>query len=148
MNARLLVLCLSLAACGVNAPEGAQAPDAAGRVAHEDGTVSFGSARYQPVSPAELQITAAPTIWQAMAPLGAVPESMEGRQALEFSIRQEGDAMIAVMTRLGLMDDAVSADEVRVEFQQDVDGWRPVEAYARRQCRRGPASGWTTEQCS
>ena len=148
MNAGLLVLCLSLAACGVNAPEGAQAPDAPGRVAHEDGTVSFGSARYQPVSPAELRIAAAPTIWQAMAPLGAVPESMEGRQALEFSIRQEGNAMVAVMTRRGLMDDAMSADEVRVEFQQDAGGWTPVEAYARRQCRRGPASGWTTEQCS
>jgi hypothetical protein len=148
MNARLLVLCLSLAACGVNVPDVDRAPGPVRRVAHEDGTVSFGSARYQPVTPAELRITAARTIWQAMAPLGAVPESMEGRQALEFSIRQEGDAMIAVMTRRGLMDDAVSADEVRVEFQQDAAGWTPVEAYTRRQCRRGPASGWTTEQCS
>lgn len=147
MNARLLVLCIWLVGCAASGPGSGQEPEAGVRVAHEDGTVSFGSARYRPVSPDELGIAAAPTIWQAMSTFGGPPESMEGRQSLEFSIREEGGAMVAVVTTHGLLDDSISATEVRAEFQYGGGQWTPTQAYTRHQCARGPGSGWTTEPC-
>ena len=82
-----------------------------------------------------------------MLPLAHTPESMEGRQRLEFTIREEGEVMVAVLTRQDLMDDAIGAEEVRVEFDYNHGQWTPIAAYERHQCRRGPGSGWTIGAC-
>ena len=150
MSARLLALAMLLAACTPAAPTAASAPEAptshAAAVNHGDGIVSFGPATYRATDPARLGIQAAPTIWQALSPLGVVPESMEGRQRLDASIHDDNGAMVAVVTRWGLLDDAISADEIRVVFEQDQGGWAPRQAYQRHQCRRAQ-TGWTTEVC-
>jgi hypothetical protein len=150
MNARLLALALLAAGCTAEAPQQstpeAVAQDAA-KVDHGDGTVSFGPATYRAIEPGALGVQAAPTIWQALTPLAGVPESMEGRQGLDASIHADGGAMVAVVARWGLLDDAVSADETRVVFEQGAGGWTPTAAYQRQQCRRERQGQWTTEAC-
>ena len=118
----------------VEAPEsGAEAPDGA----------------FRPIEPTEAGVIGAPTIWMALAPLGAtVPEGEEGDQSLSVQIRREDAVYIADVVRSGLLDDSVRADHVRVEFRREPEGWFPTNAFRREQCRRGADAGqWSAAPC-
>lgn len=99
------------------------------------------------IEPSELGVIAAPTVEEALGPLLST-ETTEGDQVVQLSVREQGDAAIADVVRLNIPDDAVSGGHLRVEFTRGADGWDPVNAYRRMQCRRGASAGqWGRGPC-
>lgn len=100
------------------------------------------------IEPTEIGIVGAPDIREALAPLISV-EALSDGESVEMSVRENGDEATADIVRLGMADDSVQAGHVRVEFHREPEGWFPVNAYRRHQCRRGANAGaWTTELCA
>jgi len=110
--------------------------------------VAAPSAMFTAIEPSELGVMAAPTIIQALEPLLG-PEASEGNSRLQLTIRgEEGQHAVADIVSSGLLDDSLSAGHVRIEFQREADGWFPINAYRRTQCRRGGMEGqWTSGLC-
>ena len=64
----------------------------------------------------------------------------------------DSEQCVFTITSRGLMDDSVSASQVRVEFEQTADGWVVQWAGARWRCQPGRGNpfvlGWQTAKCS
>lgn len=99
------------------------------------------------IEPTELGVIAAPSIYDAIAPLITSEEHGEGA-SVHLTVVESGDTAVADVVRLDLPDDSVAGGHVRVEFLQSPEGWFPANAYRRSMCRRGAGAGqWTTEVC-
>jgi hypothetical protein len=105
--------------------------------------------RFVAIEPTEVGVVGAPTIWEALAPIGkGVPEGEEGDQTINVAVRKDGEIYVADVVRTGLLDDSVAADHVRIQFRREPEGWFPTNAYRRQECRRGRYAGkWGTEAC-
>jgi hypothetical protein len=105
--------------------------------------------RFVAVEPTEVGVVGAPTIWEALAPIGkGVPEGEEGDQTINVALRKDGEIYVADVVRTGLLDDSVAADHLRIQFRREPEGWFPTNAYRRHECRRGRNAGkWATEAC-
>jgi hypothetical protein len=105
--------------------------------------------RFVAVEPAEVGVVGAPTIWEALAPIGKrTPEGEEGDQTINIAVRKDAGIYVADVVRTGLLDDSVAADHVRIQFRREPEGWLPTNAYRRHECRRGRNAGkWGTEAC-
>lgn len=78
------------------------------------------------------------------------PESPEGKPNLsvEVSRADNGEGFAAVVTKQGLLDDAIGAEQIRLGIEYRDGKWRVVRAERRWQCRRGiTAGGWTASRC-
>lgn len=146
---------LALAACGQ--PADAPAPEAPATETQvtaapnlppvDAALLAASNDQFVAIEPSEIGVFGAPTIVEAMAPLLG-PEVSEGAN-ISLSIRESGADAVADVVSAGLMDDAVSAAHVRVEFRREpAEGWYPVNAYRRQQCARGDAAGqWSAAPC-
>lgn len=106
------------------------------------------SSEFVAIEPTEIGIVGGGDIRDTLAPLISVEALSEG-ESVEMSVRENGDEAVADIVRLGMADDSVQAGHVRVEFHREPEGWFPVNAYRRHQCRRGANAGaWTTELCA
>jgi hypothetical protein len=78
------------------------------------------------------------------------PESPEGKPNLsvEVSRAAKGEGFAAVVTKQGLLDDAIGAEQIRLGIEHRDGKWHVVRAERRWQCRRGiMAGGWTASRC-
>ena len=106
------------------------------------------SSDFVAIEPTEIGIVGGGDIRDTLAPLISV-EALSDGESVEMSVRENGDEAVADIVRIGMADDAVQAGHVRVEFHRAPEGWFPVNAYRRHQCRRGANAGaWTTELCA
>lgn len=149
---KLLIACaLTLSACGQSSapPETSVAPPPALEESAESAPAipevdeAFRAApasEFSAVEPSELGVQAAPTIHDALINLVAT----EGGQ-LSLSIRESGESAVADVVRTGLEDSSVSAAHIRVDFQREPEGWRPINAYRRLQCAQG--GQWSASPC-
>lgn len=142
-----------LAVAGLSACAPAQPPDgeapAVAPVAAERPVDPFDAAdaAFEPIEPTVVGVTAAPTVWQALAPLYAEP-AREGDQRMAVRISRRGDDIVADVLRSGLLDDSVGTEHVRIAFREEPEGWFPTNAWRRVQCRRGErAQEWTPGLC-
>ena len=81
--------------------------------------------------------------------LQGYPESREGRQELDLSVREQEDGTyVVVLTRTGFLDESVNGDQRRAVVAPAGTGWRVIALGERWRCQagRGPA-GWTTQPC-
>jgi hypothetical protein len=101
------------------------------------------------VEPTELGVIAAPTIWDALAPVGRrAPEGLEGDQRSELRVVKGGGGYFADIVQSGLLDDSIMAEHVRLELRLEPEGWFATNAWRRWQCRRGESPGrWTNVPC-
>lgn len=100
------------------------------------------------IEPSELGVFGASTVQEAIDPLVGSPEAEQEGASLSVSIRESGETATADIVRANLPDDSVSAGHVRIEFRREPEGWFPVNAYRRSQCRRGESAGqWTSGLC-
>ena len=84
------------------------------------------------------------------AALAGFPEGREGRQELELGVGEQDDgSYVVILTRTGLLDDAVNGDQRRAVLVAAEGGWRVTSLGERWRCQagRGPA-GWTTQPCN
>ena len=151
MRALIVVACaVALGGCDLlireqrpqSPPHAEQAPSAAADV------FAAPNEEFEPVEPTIFRIVGAPTVWDALAPLGRSFEP-EGRDpTFTARIRVSGEDQIADILRTGLADDAVGTEHIRIEFRREPDGWYPTNAYERQKCRRGPSPDtWTRAPC-
>jgi hypothetical protein len=78
------------------------------------------------------------------------PESAEGKPSLsvEISRAPKGPGFAAVVTKKGLLDDAIGAEQIRLGIEYRDGKWHVVRGERRWQCRRGiMAGGWTASRC-
>lgn len=96
--------------------------------------------------PSEVDIRAAEHVVTAIEPL--LSSELGQGESLQASVHSSGANRIADVVRSGLADDSVAAAHVRVEFMPSPEGWFPINAYRRFQCRRGPNAGaWSPGPC-
>lgn len=152
----LAALLIGVAACSppaapsgeVATAEPTQAPATSGASVQADSTAVPNTA-FKAREPSEIGVQAAPTIWQAIAPLARdTPEGMEGKQELRVIIKRGANGYVADVVDDGLLDDSVATEHHRIEFRREPEGWFATNAYSRWICRRGDNAGqWTTEAC-
>ena len=78
------------------------------------------------------------------------PESAEGNPNLSVEVSRagKGQGFAAVVTKQGLLDDAIGAEQIRLGIDYRDGKWHVVRAERRWQCRRGiMAGGWTASRC-
>jgi hypothetical protein len=104
---------------------------------------------FEAVEPTIFGITAAPTVWDVLAPVGRrSPEGPEGRQRTDLRVRNEAGGAVADLVQSGLLDDAVESEHLRLELRLEPEGWFVTNAYVRQICRRGEDAGkWTKAPC-
>ena len=119
---------------------------AAGPVAAQStaaGWQSLAIDAWQPREAADLMDVVAPAY-------KGFPESPEGKPNLsvEVSRADNGEGFAAVVTKQGLLDDAIGVEQIRLGIEYRDGKWRVVRADRRWQCRRGiAAGGWTASRC-
>jgi hypothetical protein len=136
-------------ACAPAQPPDTKAPPAEVRAVVEQPADPFDAAdtAFEPIEPTVVGVIAAPTVWQALAPLYTEP-AREGDHRMSVRIARRGDGIVADVLRLGLPDDSVAAEQVRIEFREEPEGWFPTNAWRRIQCRRGERDEeWTLGLC-
>lgn len=105
------------------------------------------SEAFMAIEPSEIGVMASETVEQAIEPLTSVELGGEGG-AVHVSVRDEGANKFADVVRTELADDSIAAAHVRLEFMPSPEGWFPVNAWRRWQCRRGPETGaWSASPC-
>ncbi len=106
---------------------------------------------WQETAAAEWKVPVAADLMDIVQPAyQGFPESVEGRQKLAIEVvrSQTGDGFTATVTKEGLLDDAVGAEQIRLEIERRDANWALVRAGRRWQCRRGAKPGnWTTGRC-
>jgi hypothetical protein len=115
-------------------PSGAKAPAGWQALAVDD---------WQPREAADLMDVVAPAY-------KGFPESDQGKPtfSVEVSRAAKGEGFAAVVTKQGLLDDAIGAEQIRLGIEYRDGKWRVVRAERRWQCRRGiMAGGWTASRC-
>ena len=98
---------------------------------------------WQPREAADLMDVVAPTY-------KGFPESAEGKPSLSVEVSRagKGQGFAAVVTKQGLLDDAIGAEQIRLGIEYRDGQWHIVRAERRWQCRRGiMAGGWTASRC-
>jgi hypothetical protein len=153
----LAALLMGVAACSppaapsgeVATAEPTQAPAPATAAPAQADASAVPAASFKAREPSEIGVQAAPTIWQAIAPLAQnTPEGVEGKQELRVTIKRGANGYVADVVDDGLLDDSVATEHHRIEFRREPEGWFPTNAYSRWICRRGDNAGqWTTEAC-
>lgn len=148
---------LALAACGPTGEQAAPEPSIETQEAEGSSAASFTpvdpallaapASDFAPIEPSEIGVMAAEEVHQAIEPLTSVELGGEGG-AVNVSIRTEGANQFADVVRTDLPDDSIAAAHVRLEFMPSPEGWFPVNAWRRQQCRRGPSAGaWSASLC-
>jgi ABC-type oligopeptide transport system substrate-binding subunit len=106
---------------------------------------------WQEIAAADWKARVAADIMDIVAPAyQGFPESAEGKQrlAVEVEPSKDGKGITATVTKEGLLDDAVGAEQIRLEIERGDVNWRLVNAARRWQCRRGIMAGsWTVRRC-
>lgn len=109
--------------------------------------LSAPTSAFMAIEPSEMGVIASDTVEQAIEPLTSAELGGEGG-ALHVSVRQDGDNQIADIVRTDVADDSIQAAHVRLEFIPAPEGWFPVNAWRRQQCRRGAHAGsWSATPC-
>lgn len=144
----ILVFAVALAGCGV--PDQAQRRQAPQRGEPAPAAVDVFAApngEFEAVEPTVFGIIGAPTVWDALSPLGQSFEPEGADPALTVRIRVSGNDQIAEILRTDLADDAIDSEHIRIEFRREPEGWYPTNAYLRHTCRRGDPEVWTRAPC-
>jgi hypothetical protein len=83
--------------------------------------------------------------------IGSFPESTEGKQQLNLNIinhPSEPDMIQVMVTKDGLLDDSIAAEQWRVNMAMNGEGWVVKSAGKRWQCyRNGNPEQWTIKPC-
>jgi hypothetical protein len=97
------------------------------------------------------QPASAPNVLDLAAPaMMGFPETLEGRPAatVELSRSEADDSLLLVVSKSGLADDSVGAEQYRLEVVLAEGQWQVRRVAKRWQCRRGITKGqWTTSLC-
>ena len=104
---------------------------------------------WQEIAAAEWKTPSAVDIMDIVKPAyQGFPESAEGRQRLAVELARSDEGFAATVTKEGLLDDAVGAEQIRLEIERRGANWHLVHAARRWQCRRGIMAGsWTISRC-
>jgi hypothetical protein len=139
----------ALAGCGIqDQPERPETPPNAEQPPTATDVFAAPNEEFEPVEPTVFSIIGAPTVWDALAPLGQSFEPEGADPALTVRIRVSGDDQIADVLRTSLADDAINSEHIRIEFRREPEGWYATNAYVRQKCRRGPDPEiWTRAPC-
>lgn len=99
------------------------------------------------LEPSVFGVFGAPSIEEALGEIIASTEDSEGE--LHLSIVESGETAVANIVRTNVGDDAIAAAHIRIEFRREpAEGWYPVNAFRRQQCRRGELAGqWSAAPC-
>lgn len=145
----VLAIALALAGCGIqDPPQRPQTPQHGQPAQATLDILAAPNEEFEAVEPTVFGIIGAPTVWDALAPLGRSFEPEGADPALIVRIRVSGDNQIADIVRTALADDAINAEHIRIAFRREPEGWYPTNAYVRRKCRRAPdPETWTPAQC-
>jgi len=143
----VLALAFALTGCGIlDQPPGPQTPQ--NEEAPAADVFAATNEEFEPVEPTVFGIIGAPTVWDALAPVGQSFEPEGANPALTVRIRVSGDDRTADVLRTSLADDAISSEHIRIEFRREPEGWYATNAYVRQKCRRGPnPEVWTRASC-
>lgn len=159
MRAMILAACAALAliSCSPQGEQAAPEPSIETQEAEGSSAAAFPAvdaallaapaSDFTPIEPSEIGVMAAEEVAQAIEPLTSVELGGEGG-AVHVSIRTEGANQFADVVRTELPDDSIAAAHVRLEFMPSPEGWFPVNAWRRQQCRRGAGAGaWSASPC-
>jgi hypothetical protein len=136
----------ALAGCGV--PHGPETPQHAEQSPAAAEVFAAPNDEFEAVEPTVFRIIGAPTVWDALAPLGQSFAPEGAGPALTVRIRVSGNDQVADVLRTDLADDAINSQHIRIEFRREPEGWYPTNAYVRQKCRRGPDPEiWTRAPC-
>lgn len=138
---------IAIAVAGLAALIVAQNPANAEKAAAE----TAAQAAWQEIGEADWKVPVAADLMDIVAPAyQGFPESDEGRQRLAVELARSGDGegYTATVTKEGLLDDAVGAEQIRLKIARRAANWGLVRAERRWQCRRGAKAGsWTISRC-
>lgn len=145
----VLAFAFSLVGCGIQEqPQRPQTPPHADVPSLATDVFAAPNEEFEPVEPTVFRIIGAPTVWDALAPLGHSFEPEGADPTLTLRIRASGGDQIVDVLRTSLADDAINSEHIRIEFRREPEGWYPTNAYARRKCRRAPDPEiWTRAPC-
>lgn len=143
------LLALTLAACGESSAPPSAPPQVTAPMQPVSSEVwNAPNSELEAVEPTIFQIVGAPTVWDALAPLGRAFEGGEGAPTLTVHFRTEGDGQVADIVRTGLADDSLGSEHIRIEFRREPEGWYPTNAYRRHTCRRASDPQlWSSAPC-
>ena len=147
----LIVFAFAVALVGCGIPDRPQHPEATQHTEQAPAATDVFAApneEFEAVEPTVFRIIGAPTVWDALAPLGRSFEPEGADPTLIVQIRVSGSDQIVDVLRTSLADDAISSEHIRIEFRREPEGWYTTNAYVRQKCRRGPAPEiWTLAPC-
>ena len=106
---------------------------------------------WQAIAPADWEVASAPAVMDVVAPAyRGFPETAEGNPSLSVELARspKGEGFTATVTKQGLADDAVGAEQIRLRIDYRNGNWHLRDAARRWQCRRGIMAGsWTVSRC-
>lgn len=145
----VLAFAFALAGCDImNRPQLPERPRHNEEAPEPTDVFAAPNEEFEAVEPTIFHIIGAPTVWDALAPIGQsfAPEGSD--PTLTVRIRVSGNDRTADVLRTSLADDAISSEHIRIEFRHEPEGWYATNAYVRQKCRRGPnPEVWTRASC-